>query len=159
MPQLTIEARRRIISLHSVGYSVSTVFRRLEQENVQISKRAIYKLVEKFCHKGVVRDLPKRKKAKILGKEMEAFIEEKLKRNDKLMSTAINASLVRKWPNLRVSYFHYKARTSRNWLGLHQSTLLPAVTCGICCFNDHFIYYYKCYASCNVCKHSFFFCG
>ena len=34
---------------------------------------------------------------------MEAFIEEELKRNDELTSTAINASLVRKWPNLRVS--------------------------------------------------------
>ena len=103
MPRLTIEAKRRVISLHSVGYSVSTIFRRLEQENVQISKRAIYNLVEKFRHEGVVRDLPRRKKAWILSKEMEAFIEEELKRNDKLTSTAINASLVRKWPNLRVS--------------------------------------------------------
>ena len=34
---------------------------------------------------------------------MEAFIEEELKRNDELTSTAINALLVRKWPNLRVS--------------------------------------------------------
>ena len=59
MLHLTVEARRRIISLHSIDYSVSTIFQRLEQENVQISERAIYNLVAKFHHKGVVRDLPK----------------------------------------------------------------------------------------------------
>ena len=62
MPHLSIEARRRVVSLHSIGYSVSSVFERLEQENVEVSKCLIYNLVEKFCLKGVVRDLPKRKK-------------------------------------------------------------------------------------------------
>ena len=103
MPRLSIEARRRVISLYSVGYSVSTIFKRLEQENVQVSKRSMYNLVRKFHHKGVVRDLPKRKKGRILSKEMEAFIEEELKRNNELTSTAINALLVRKWSNLKVS--------------------------------------------------------
>lgn len=103
MPRLSIEARRRIVVLHSIGYSVSSIFERLEQENVKVSKRSIYNLVKKFQLKGVVRDLPKRKKARILSKEMESFIEEELKRNDELTSTAINASLVRKWPDLRVS--------------------------------------------------------
>ena len=103
MLRLSIEARRRVISLYSVGYSVLIIFKRLEQENVQVSKRSIYNLVRKFHHKGVVRDLPKRKKARILSKKMEAFIEEELKRNNELTSTAINALLVRKWPNLKVS--------------------------------------------------------
>ena len=43
------------------------------------------------------------KKARILTKEMELFIEEELKRNDELISTAIKILLVRKWPDLKVS--------------------------------------------------------
>ena len=35
--------------------------------------------------------------------EMKGFIEEELRKNDELTSTAINASLIRKWPDLRVS--------------------------------------------------------
>ena len=62
MPHLLIEARRRVVLLHSIGYSVSSIFKRLEQENVEVSKRSIYNLVEKFRLTGVVRDLPKRKK-------------------------------------------------------------------------------------------------
>ena len=103
MPRLSIEARRRVVCLHSSGYSVSSIFERLKQENVQVSKRAIYNLLEKFRLRGVVRDLPKRKKGRILTNEMEAFIEKELERNDDLTSTAIKASLVRKWPGLRVS--------------------------------------------------------
>lgn len=103
MPRLSIEAMRRVVSLHSIGYSVSSIFERLKQENVEVSKRSIYNLVKKFRLKGVVRDLPRRKKPRILTKEMEAFIEEELKRNDELASTAINALLVRRWPDLRVS--------------------------------------------------------
>ena len=34
---------------------------------------------------------------------MEAFIEEELKKNDELTSTAINTLLIRKWPDLKVS--------------------------------------------------------
>jgi len=102
MPRLSIEARR-IVSLYFSGYSVSSIFARLEQENVEVTKRSIYNLVKKFRLKGVVQDLPKRKKARILTDEMKTFIEEELKKNDELTSTAINALLLRKWSNLRVS--------------------------------------------------------
>ena len=62
MPHLSIEDRRRIVSLYSIGYSVSSIFERLEQENVEVSKCSIYNLVKKFRVKGVVRDLPKQKR-------------------------------------------------------------------------------------------------
>ena len=103
MPRLLIEARRRIVSLYSGGTPVPSIFERLEQENVAVSKRAIYDLVKKFRLKGVIKDLPRRKKAPILTKEMKLFIEEELKKNDELTSTAIYASLRAKWPDLTVS--------------------------------------------------------
>ena len=52
MPRLSIEAKRRAVSLYSRGYSVSTIFQRLQQENVDVSKHAIYSLVEKWRVKG-----------------------------------------------------------------------------------------------------------
>ena len=71
MPRLSIEARRRIVSLYSCGYSVPVIVQRLEQEDVKVSKRAVYDLVKKFRLKGVVKDLPRRKKARILTGEMK----------------------------------------------------------------------------------------
>ena len=52
MPRLSIEAKRRAVSLYSKGYSVSTIFQRLQQENVDVIKCAIYSLVEKWRIKG-----------------------------------------------------------------------------------------------------------
>ena len=52
MPHLSIEAKRRAVSLYSRGYSVLAIFQRLQQENVDVSKRAIYSLVEKWRVKG-----------------------------------------------------------------------------------------------------------
>ena len=103
MPCLSIEARRRIISLFSGGFSVSSIIQRLEQEKISVSKRAVYDLVKKFCLKEVIKDLPRRKKTRILMEEMRVFIEEELKKNDELTSTANNALLVRKWLDLKVS--------------------------------------------------------
>ena len=94
MPRLSIEARRRIVSLYSCGYSVPVIVQRLEQEDVKVSKRAVYDLVKKFRLKGVVKDLPKRKKARILTGEMKKFFEEELQKNDELTSTSIKASLL-----------------------------------------------------------------
>ena len=102
MPRLSIEARRRIVSLVSGGFTVPSIAQRLEEEKVVVSKRAVYDLVKKFRLKGVIKDLPRRRKARILTEEMKLFIEEELK-NDELTSTAINASLIRKWLDLKVS--------------------------------------------------------
>lgn len=103
MPRLSIESRKRIVALHSCGFSVPCIVQRLKQEKVAVSQRAVYNLVEKFRLKGVVKDLPRRKKASILTEEMKMFIEEELTKNDELTSTAIKASMIQKWPDLRVS--------------------------------------------------------
>ena len=65
MPCLYIEARR-FISLVSCGFSFSSIVQRLEQEKVVVSKRAVYNLMKKFRLKGVIKDLPRRRKARIL---------------------------------------------------------------------------------------------
>ena len=84
MPRLSIEARRRIVSLYSCRYSFPSIVQRLEEEKVAVSKYAVYDLVKKFHLKGVVKDLPRRKKARILTDEIKKFIEEELQKNDEL---------------------------------------------------------------------------
>ena len=55
MPRLSIEARRRIIVLLVSGrFTVPSIVQRLEEEKVVVSKRAVYDLVKKFRHKGVI---------------------------------------------------------------------------------------------------------
>ena len=132
MPRLSIEARRRIVLLYSCGCSVPSIVQRLEQEDVEVSKRAVYDLVKKFRLKGVVKDLPRRKKARILTYEMKMFIEEELQKNDELTSTAINTSLIRKWPDLRVSVSTIKrVRREMGWVCTrpHYCQLLREVWC------------------------------
>ena len=138
MPRLSIEARRRIVSLYSCGYSVLVIVQRLEQEDVKVSKRAVYDLVKKFRLKGIVKDLPRRKKARILTGEMKKFFEEELQKNDELTSTSIKASLIQKWPNLRVSASTIKrVRRDKGWVCTkpHYCQLL----CEVCAVTKQYI--------------------
>ena len=115
--RLSIEARRRVASLYSSGYSIKTISQRLDQEGVEVSKRALYNLVKKYSLKGTVKDLPRRKRCCILTSEMKSFIEQELQKNDELTSTSINALLLRKWPDLKVSNSTIKrARREMGWV-------------------------------------------
>ena len=117
MPRLSIEARRRVISLYCSGYSIKTISQRLDQEGVEVSKRALYNLVKKYSLKGTVKDLPRRKRCSILTLEMKSFIEQELQKNDELTSTGINALLLRKWPDLEVSNSTIKrVRREMGWV-------------------------------------------
>jgi len=53
MPRLSVEARNRVISLHSCGLRVPAIYERFQAEDVDISQRAIYYLVEKYRTKGM----------------------------------------------------------------------------------------------------------
>ena len=103
MPRLSIEARFRVISLCLSGYSISAISQRLREENVCISQRALYYLVEKYRRKGTVRDLPRGKRPAVITEEMKVFIEEQLQRNDELTSTSIKRLLAERWPRAEVS--------------------------------------------------------
>lgn len=103
MPRLSIDARARIISLSSRGYSVPCISRRLTEENVDVSIRAIYHLVDKWRSKGIIKDLPQRKRSCILSEEMRRFIDEEIQKNDELTSTKIKEMLAEKWPDVIIS--------------------------------------------------------
>ena len=103
MPRLSIDDRARIVSLFSRGYSVPCISRRLTEENVDVSVCAIYHLVEKYRTKGIIKDLPRRKRSCILSKGMRQFIDEELQKNDELTSTKIKEMLAERWPDVVIS--------------------------------------------------------
>lgn len=86
MGQLTIHDRLCIITLLSRGYSVSSIRKRLLEENISISLQGIYNLVEKFREKGTIVDLPHQRTHRKITQEMRTFIEQEMSKNDELTS-------------------------------------------------------------------------
>ena len=83
--------------------TTDSISRRLTEENVDVSVRTIYHLVQKYRTKGVINDLPRRKRLRILSQQMRQFIDEELHKDDELTSTRIKEMLTEKWPDIVVS--------------------------------------------------------
>ena len=75
MGRLTIDDRLHVITLLSRGYSVSSIRKRLIEENISISLQGIYNLIEKFREKGTIGDLPHQRRRRKITQEMRRFIE------------------------------------------------------------------------------------
>lgn len=115
MPRLDIDARTRIISLFNRGHSVS-ISRRLTEQNVDVSVRVIYHLVQKYRTKGVINDLSRRKRSHILSQQMRQFIDEELRKDDELILTRIKEMLTEKWPDIVVSTTIKRERRQLGWV-------------------------------------------
>ena len=58
MPRIDLTTRRRVVVLYERGYSVRSIKKRLEEENVVISVPALYNLLNKHHKKDTIADLP-----------------------------------------------------------------------------------------------------
>lgn len=117
MGRLSIEDRLRVITLHSNNFSLSTIHKRLKDEKISVSLRALYNLVKKHGETGIIVDLPRRRKQRKVTEEMMEFIEQEMRRNDELTSTGIKALLLEKWPDLQVSIATIKrVRKEMGWV-------------------------------------------
>ena len=103
MPRLSIEARRRVIALRGIGYSVQEIRKRLAEENISISLQSLFNLLRKYKDTGHLLDLPRKAKPKKLNDEMRKFLNEALSENDELTARKARSLLMDKWPDLRVS--------------------------------------------------------
>ena len=110
---MSMETRQRVITLHSRGYTVWEIHRRLREINCDISAQSLYNLLRKFREKRTISDLPRQRRPRKLNDEMRQLIEQELTRNDELTSTGIRSLLLLRWPNLRVSVATIK-RTRRD---------------------------------------------
>ena len=100
MPRLTISARQRVVALYSRGYQIK---KRLDEENVYISKRSLYKLMRKYEETGNVVDRPRRTTPQRITEQMKTVIDEALKSNNELMARQLQSILKEKWPDVIVS--------------------------------------------------------
>ena len=136
MPRLSIEARKRVIILRSIGYSIQEIRERLAEENISISLQSLFNLLRKHKDTGHVLDLPRRAKPKKLNDEMRIFLNEALNENDELTARKARSLLVEKWPDLDVSIPTIKlVRKELGWVCTkpHYCQLLREVSLALKC--------------------------
>lgn len=116
MPRLSIETRKRIVVLKEAGYSVRDILKCLE-EDVSISRSAVFKLLSKYKKYGCVADLRKSMPAKKLSKEQYIFIDNAMVENDELTSRQLRDLVEERWPEIKASLSTYKrARKDLGWV-------------------------------------------
>ena len=117
MPRLDIETRRRVVFLSRLGYSVSQIKKRLEQENIRISLVALYNLLKKYNQLGRLIDLPRRTRPTKLNNVMRLFLNQKLSENDELTAREARNLLTQQWPTFQVSLPTIKRiRQKKGWV-------------------------------------------
>ena len=104
---------------------MSKIITRLKQEQIFVTRQALYGLFKKHSETGCVVDLPKRTRTRKINNEMIAVIDEALSNNDELTAREIRSILVERWPNLNVTLSTIKRiRNQISWKW-YQATLLP----------------------------------
>lgn len=117
MPRLSLQARRRVITLFSKGNSVRSIQKRLEEENIIVSRQTLYRLIRKFRTCAKIVDLPRRKRPRKLTSEMTEIIDNELQRNDELTAQKLMDNLKERFPDLDVSIPTIKrARKQKGWV-------------------------------------------
>ena len=73
--------------LHSSGFSVGKIKTRLSEENVDVTRRSLYRLIKKFQQTNQYKDLHRRKREKKITPEMAIVMNNQLEENDKATAT------------------------------------------------------------------------
>ena len=117
MARLSLEDRIRIVTLHSKGLSVLEIRKRLQDENISISRQSVHNLIAKFRDHQIVADLPRRRKQPKITTPMKSLIEDALTRNDEITSRGLRDLLLAQWPDLQVSFPTIKrVRKEMGWV-------------------------------------------
>ena len=103
MPRLSLDARRKVILLHNSGLSVKKIESRLSEENVNTTRRSLYRLIQKFQQTKKYTDLHRRKREKKITQEMAIVMNSELEQNDEATARQLRSTLMEKYPALEVS--------------------------------------------------------
>ena len=103
MTKLALSARRSTVSMFNAGYSMAAIQQRLEEEDITITKRSLYRLIKKFKEKGVYTDLHRRERDKKLTQELLTMMNNELLENDEATARHFRAMLIEKYPELAVT--------------------------------------------------------
>ena len=117
MPRLTKETRSRVVLLKSKGFSFGRIKKRLEEDGVFVSRRALLKLLAKYRRTGTVADLPRSARPRKLFAEQYAFMDEALTEKDELTARKLRTMLEARWPDTMVLLSTIKrARKDLGWV-------------------------------------------
>ena len=117
MPRLSLDARRRVVTFFEKGMCVKDIQKRLEEENVSVTRQTLYRLIRKFETRGMIADLPRRKRSRKITSEMLEIIDSELQQNDELTSQQLRSHLQERFPSLHVSLPTIKrARKAKGWV-------------------------------------------
>ena len=117
MPRLSLEDRKRVVTLFLKGNSVRSVQKRLEEENIMVSRQTLYRLIRKCRVSNTIVDLPRRKRPQKLTSEMKEMIDNELQQNDELTAQKLLDHLKGRFPHLDVSLPTIKrARKKLGWV-------------------------------------------
>ena len=109
--------------------------KRLEQEEILVSRQSLHKLLRKYRIHGTYVDLPRKAQPKKISLEMYSIIEDELAKNDELTSPQLRRTLTNKYPSLEVSLPTIRrARQDLGWVSTrpHYCQLIREVsTCSI----------------------------
>ena len=119
MPRLSMETRRRFLTLRERCLSVAEVQKRLAEEEIFVSRVALYKLWKKYRDTDRIAGTWKPKRVKKLGEEQLVAIDEALAKNDKLTVRQSLGIIETRWPGLEVSISTVKrARKNLGWIAM-----------------------------------------
>ena len=76
MPRLTMESRRRVLVLKSIGMSVTKIQKQLKEEEIEVRRVALYKLFSKVKKSGSISHTSKQTQEKKIGEEQLLAIDE-----------------------------------------------------------------------------------
>ena len=100
MGRMSIVTRKRVVILWRSGYSLRDIQRRLREEETEVTLRSLQRLRHKFQRFHTVNDLAKRRKPRLLTKEMMNTIEQSLKSDDELTARKLKAKLAEEFHSL-----------------------------------------------------------
>ena len=78
MVNLSIDARTRIITVHLKAFLVLEIRKRLQEENICISRQS-HNLIAKFRYDQVIGDLPRRRRQRKITAPMRSLIKETIR--------------------------------------------------------------------------------
>jgi len=120
MPWLSLESRRRVISLYKAGYTITKIRARLQEENVLVTNRSLQRLIVKYKEFNTYEDLLHRTREKKLTSEMIAFMDAAYEEDDEISARKMKKMSTEKWPTLEVSIDTIKrTRRALGWVCTH----------------------------------------
>ena len=103
--------------LKGKGFSAAKIKKRLEEDGIFVSRRALFKLFAKYARTGTVADLPRAARPRKLSTEQYRFLDEAMTENDELTARKLRAMLEARWPETVVSLPTIKrARKDLGWV-------------------------------------------